>query len=37
MSYRLERNALCWCGSQIKYKKCHAAFDDKIDLMFPQS
>jgi methionyl aminopeptidase len=25
------RNDLCWCGSQIKYKKCHAEFDDKIE------
>lgn len=21
---------MCWCGSGIKYKKCHANFDDKI-------
>lgn len=26
------RNDLCWCGSQKKYKLCHAAFDDKIAL-----
>ncbi len=25
------RNDVCWCGSNVKYKKCHAAFDDKID------
>lgn len=28
---KLERNALCWCGSGKKYKKCHADFDEKID------
>lgn len=27
---KLGRNDLCWCGSGIKYKKCHANFDDKI-------
>lgn len=27
---KLERNDPCWCGSGKKYKKCHAAFDDKI-------
>ena len=32
MHSKLGRNALCWCGSQIKYKKCHAEFDDKIKL-----
>ena len=26
-----DRNALCWCGSGRKYKKCHLAFDEKID------
>lgn len=25
-----ERNAPCWCGSGKKYKKCHAAFDEKL-------
>jgi methionyl aminopeptidase len=30
MSDVLGRNDLCWCGSQKKYKGCHAAFDDKI-------
>lgn len=28
---QLGRNDLCWCGSQKKYKKCHAAFDAKIE------
>ena len=27
---KVERNDPCWCGSGKKYKKCHAAFDDKI-------
>ncbi len=31
MFYKLSRNDLCWCGSQKKYKKCHAVFDDKIE------
>ncbi|WP_154675019.1 methionyl aminopeptidase [Desnuesiella massiliensis] len=24
------RNDLCWCGSGIKYKKCHIEFDEKL-------
>lgn len=28
--HKLERNDPCWCGSGKKYKKCHAAFDEKI-------
>ncbi len=24
------RNDLCWCGSGIKYKKCHESFDEKL-------
>lgn len=31
MLNKLGRNDLCWCGSQIKYKNCHAEFDDKIE------
>ncbi|MBR2949591.1 MAG: methionyl aminopeptidase [Lachnospiraceae bacterium] len=27
---KVERNDPCWCGSGKKYKKCHAAFDDKL-------
>lgn len=27
-----ERNQPCWCGSNKKYKKCHAAFDEKLKL-----
>lgn len=26
------RNDLCWCGSQKKYKNCHASFDERIKL-----
>ncbi|PRR80875.1 methionyl aminopeptidase [Clostridium vincentii] len=26
----LNRNELCWCGSEKKYKKCHLEFDEKI-------
>jgi uncharacterized protein YchJ len=25
----LGRNELCWCGSGMKYKKCHLAEDEK--------
>ena len=27
----MNRNDLCWCGSGRKYKKCHLAYDEKID------
>ena len=27
---KINRNAPCWCGSGMKYKTCHMAFDDKI-------
>lgn len=26
-----DRNAKCWCGSGLKYKKCHLDFDEKIE------
>lgn len=26
----LSRNYLCWCGSGLKYKKCHLGFDEKL-------
>ena len=26
----LGRNSQCWCGSGLKYKNCHEAFDDRI-------
>ena len=29
--YILHRNDLCWCGSGLKYKRCHLEFDEKID------
>ena len=28
----MERNEPCWCGSGLKYKKCHMAIDEKIML-----
>lgn len=27
----LGRNSQCWCGSGLKYKNCHEAFDEKIE------
>lgn len=30
MFRKMERNDECWCGSGLKYKKCHEAFDEKI-------
>lgn len=27
---KLNRNDVCWCGSGLKYKKCHFAFDEKL-------
>ena len=29
---KLGRNDACWCGSGVKYKNCHEAFDTKIEL-----
>lgn len=26
----LNRNEICWCGSGLKYKKCHMDFDEKL-------
>ncbi|MDO5362757.1 MAG: methionyl aminopeptidase [Eubacteriales bacterium] len=31
MSSKIGRNDPCWCGSGKKYKKCHEAFDDKLE------
>lgn len=31
MHNKLGRNDLCWCGSENKYKKCHAEFDNRIE------
>ena len=30
MFQKLERNETCWCGSGLKYKKCHEEFDEKV-------
>lgn len=27
----MHRNDPCWCGSGLKYKRCHLAFDERID------
>ena len=29
----MTRNDVCWCGSGRKYKKCHLAFDERLDGM----
>jgi methionyl aminopeptidase len=29
---KLGRNDVCWCGSGLKYKKCHYNFDAKIEM-----
>jgi len=29
---KLGRNDVCWCGSGMKYKKCHYNFDSKLEL-----
>lgn len=28
----MERNDICWCGSKKKYKKCHMAIDERLQL-----
>jgi len=28
------RNDACWCGSGRKYKKCHAAFDERLERLY---
>ena len=33
MSLKIGRNDPCWCGSGKKYKKCHEAFDEKMEMM----
>ena len=30
---KIGRNDACWCGSGNKYKKCHEAFDVKLDML----
>ncbi|MBU5439548.1 methionyl aminopeptidase [Tissierella sp. MSJ-40] len=32
MFKKIGRNDLCWCGSHKKYKKCHAEFDNKVEV-----
>lgn len=32
MMKKLERNDICWCGSEKKYKMCHFKLDEKINL-----
>lgn len=32
----LNRNDLCWCGSGLKYKKCHLEFDKKLNTLAEQ-
>ena len=32
MLKKIGRNDPCWCGSGKKYKKCHEAFDEKMEL-----
>ena len=27
---KIDRNALCWCGSGKKYKSCHQQFDERV-------
>ncbi|MFV0467145.1 MAG: methionyl aminopeptidase [Lachnospiraceae bacterium] len=31
MSLKIGRNSPCWCGSGVKYKNCHAGFDEKLE------
>lgn len=33
---KLGRNDLCWCGSGKKYKKCHAEFDERLQLLWDE-
>ncbi len=33
---KLGRNDPCWCGSGLKYKKCHCEFDEKIEALREQ-
>ena len=30
------RNDVCWCGSGRKYKKCHLAFDERLEQLYDQ-
>ena len=33
---KIGRNDPCWCGSGFKYKKCHEAFDNKLEAFAAQ-
>lgn len=33
---KINRNDPCWCGSGLKYKKCHCDFDEKLDVLKAQ-
>lgn len=33
MAFKIGRNDPCWCGSKRKYKTCHEAFDQKLEIM----
>ena len=33
---KINRNDDCWCGSKVKYKKCHMSFDEKLSLLEQQ-
>ena len=28
---KINRNDDCWCGSKVKYKKCHMSLDEKLN------
>ena len=30
--HMIDRNSPCWCGSGLKYKKCHYDFDEKLKM-----
>ena len=30
------RNDVCWCGSGKKYKKCHSAFDERLERLWEE-
>ena len=30
------RNDACWCGSGKKYKKCHSAFDERLERLWEE-
>ena len=36
MSVKIGRNDPCWCGSGKKYKKCHEAFDTRLERLKQQ-